>query len=94
VALLYVLEGYPELSKLVNPSTIRTLWHEENLTPNGWVGSSTVQYVKGDWTIKVSNAVILKPVYAVEIEYEGSDAFYWKGTVDQDGNVSVNEFSQ
>jgi len=48
VALLYVLEGYPELSKLGNPSTIRTLWHEENLTPKEWVGSSTVQYVKGD----------------------------------------------
>ena len=94
VALQYILESYPELSELVNPSTIRTPWHEENLTPNGWVGSNTVQFTKGGWTVKVSNAVVLEPVYTVEVEYTGSDAFCWRGTVDQAGNVSVIEFSQ
>ena len=34
------------------------------------------------------------PVYTVEVEYTGSNAFCWKGTVDQAGNVSVIEFSQ
>jgi hypothetical protein len=94
VALQHILESYPELSELVNPSTIRTPWHEENLTPNGWAGSTTIQFTKGGWTVKVSNAVVLEPVYTVEVEYTGSDAFCWKGTVDQAGNVSVIEFSQ
>ena len=94
VALQYILDSYPELGALGNPSTIRTPWHEENLTPNGWVGSTTVQFTKGDWTVKVSNAVVHEPVYTVEVEYTGSNAFCWKGTVDQDGNVSVNELSQ
>ncbi len=94
VALQYILDSYPELGALGNPSTIRTPWHEENLTPNGWVGSTTIKFTKGDWTVKVSNAVVLEPVYTVEVEYAGSTAFCWKGTVDQAGTVSVNEFSQ
>jgi hypothetical protein len=94
VALQYILESYPELSELVNPSTIRTPWHEENLTPKMWAGSNKIQFIKGDWTVKVSNAVVLEPIYTVEVEYEGSNAFCWKGTVDQAGNVSVIEFSQ
>jgi hypothetical protein len=93
-ALQHILESYPGLSELVNPSTIRTPWYEENLTPNGWAGSTTVQFTKGGWTVKVSNAVVREPVYTVEVEYTGSDAFCWKGTVDQAGNVSVIEFSQ
>lgn len=94
VALQYILESYPELSELVNPSTIITPWHERNLTPDGWAGSTTVQFTKGDWTVKVSNAVVLEPVYTVEVEYTGSNTFCWKGTVDLAGNVSVIEFSQ
>ena len=94
VALQYILESYPELSELVNPSTIRTPWNEKNLTPNGWVGSNIIRFTKGDWTVKVSNSVVLEPVYTVEVEYTGSNAFCWRGTVDQAGNVSVIEFSQ
>ena len=94
VAIEYILETYPELNEIVNPSTIRTPWRFENLNPKNWVGSNNVQFTKGDWTVKVSNAVVLEPVYTVEVEYTGSDAFCWKGTVDQAGNVSVIEFSQ
>ena len=94
VALQYILESYPELSELGNPSTIRMPWQDENLTPNEWVGSNTVRFTKGGWTAKVSNAVVLDPVYTVEVEYTESNAFCWKGTVDQAGNVSVLEFSQ
>ena len=93
-ALQYILENYPELNELRNPSMIRTPWNEENLAPNGWVGSNTVQFTKGDWTVKVSNAVVLEPVYTVEVEYTGDIAFRWTGTVDQAGNVGVIEFSQ
>jgi hypothetical protein len=94
VALQYILENYPELNELRNPSTIRTPWNEENLTPQEWAGSNTVQFTKGDWTVKVSNAVVLEPVYTVEVEYTGDIAFRWTGIVDQAGNVGVIEFSQ
>jgi len=93
VAIGYILENYPELNEVVDPSTIRTPWRFENLNPKNWVGSNNVQFTRGDWTVKVSNAVVLEPVYTIEVEYTGGDAFCWKGTVDQAGNVSVIEFS-
>jgi hypothetical protein len=94
VALEYLLENYPELSDLVNPSTTWFPWNVKNLTPKNWVGSNTIQFTKGDWTITVSNAVVLEPVYTVEVEYIGSNTFSWKGTIDQAGDISVIEFSQ
>ncbi|MBA7714806.1 hypothetical protein ES703_123838 [subsurface metagenome] len=92
-ALQYILANHPELSGLENPSKIRTPWLEGILTPEGWVGSNTVQYTKGEWTVKVSNAVIRDPVYSVEVDFTGDNVFYWKGTVDQDGNVVETEFT-
>jgi hypothetical protein len=88
VALRYLFESKPELSGLVNPSTIRTPWHEEILTPEGCVGEITVQYMKGKWTVTVSTPVVLKPVYYVEVEFTGNPTFTWEGTIDQDGNVA------
>ena len=93
MALRYLLESHAELAGLGNPSMIRTPWHEESLTPEGGVGANTVQYTKGEWTVTVSNSVVLEPVYSVEIEFTGSPSFAWKGTVDQDGNVSTIESS-
>ena len=93
MALRHLLESHAELAGLGNPSMIRTPWHEESLTPEGWVGANTVQYTKGEWTVTVSNSVVLEPVYSVEIEFTGSPNFVWKGTVDQDGNVSTIESS-
>lgn len=92
-ALQYILANHPELNGLGNPSKIRTPWFEEILTPEGLVGSNTVQYTKGEWTVKVSNAVVRDPVYSVEVEFKGDNAFHWKGTVDQDGNVVEIEFT-
>jgi len=92
-ALQYILANYPELSGLENPSKIRTPWLEGILTPEGLIGSNTVQYTKGEWTVKVSNAVVRDIVYSVEVEFTGDKAFNWKGTVDQDGNVVEIEFA-
>ena len=91
-AIQFILDNYEELRDLVNPSKIRTPWKEENLTPKGLVGYNTIQYTKGDWTVKVSNAVVLNPIYSVEIDFDGDNTFHWKGTVDQDGTVAVIEF--
>lgn len=92
-AIQYILANYPELNGLGDPSKIRMPWHEESLTPEGWVGSNMVQYTKGEWTVKVSNAVVREPIYTVEVEYTGEISFQWKGTVDQDGNVAKMEFA-
>ena len=92
-ALHYVLTSHPELGELINPSRIRTPWHVENLTPEGWVGSNTVRYTKGEWTVEVSNMVVREPVYSVEIGHTGDVGFQWKGTVDQNGNVVETAFT-
>jgi len=68
-------------------------WHVENLTPEGWVGSNTVRFTKGEWIVKVSNMVVREPVYSVEIGHTGDVGFQWKGTVDQDGNVVETAFT-
>jgi len=91
MALRHLLENEPELSGVINPSSIRTPWGFENLTPEGWVGVNTVQFTKGGWTVTVSNPVVLEPVYRVSIEFTGSPAFTWEGTVDLDGNVATIE---
>jgi len=93
-ALQYVLANYPELEGMINPSAIRTPWVEDNLTPQNWAGSSTVEYSKGYWTVTVSNAIVQEIVYTVEIEFSGEGAFSWKGTVDQAGNVTPILFTQ
>jgi hypothetical protein len=69
-------------------------WQVDNLNPDRLPGLYAVQFTKGGWSIRVSNAVVLEPVYSVEVEFTGDGAFCWKGTVDQAGNVSVIEFSQ
>jgi hypothetical protein len=93
IALRYLLESGTGLSGLINPSSIRTPWHVETLTPKGWVGANTVQFTKGEWTVTVSYPIVPEPVYSVEIEFTGSPAFIWEGTVDQNGNVFTIEAS-
>lgn len=93
IALQYILANHPELSVLGNPSKIRTPWLEGVLTIERFIDLNTVQYTKGEWTVMVSNAVVRDSVYSMEVEFMGDNAFHWKGTVDQDGNVVEIEFT-
>lgn len=88
-AIDYVLSLHDELKGIKVPSS----WRERNLTPEGLVGSNTVQYTGGGWKVTVNNAVVRAPTYGVEIEYSGSVGFRWKGIVDQEGNVIETTFS-
>ena len=88
-AIDYILLYHRELRGLGTPS----IWQERNLTPEGLVGSNVVEFTGVGWTVKVSNAVVLEPVYTVEIEFVGDVDFQWRGTVDQDGNVIELEFT-
>lgn len=88
-AIDYITMHHKELKELKAP----TSWKEKNITPEGLVGSNTVQYASGGWTVITKNAVVLKPTYSVEIEYRGEISFRWSGNVDQDGNVAEISFT-
>ena len=88
-ALDYILNSHEGLSGLRVPST----WVNEGLVYEDIVGYSVVQYISSEWTAEVGNAVVLEPVYNVEIEFTGEVDFVWKGTVDQSGNVVETEFA-
>jgi len=82
-AINYVFLNHEELRGLQTPSS----WETRNLTPEGFCGSSTLQFTGDGWTVNITYPVVLEPTYTVEIEYTGEVSFQWKGTVDQDGNV-------
>ncbi len=89
IALDYILNSHAGLSGLRIPST----WVNEGLVYEDIVGYSVVQYASGEWTAEIGNAVVLEPVYDVEVEFTGELNFVWKGTVDQSGNVVETEFA-
>ena len=87
LAVEYILANYPEMEGFKAPA----VWETEDLTPEGLLGHSTLQYTSGDWTVKVGYPVVWKPTYEVEITINGEPGFTWTGTVAQDGTVSTVE---
>jgi hypothetical protein len=79
----YLRENYTEAENLA----IGDDWSVANLTPEGLLGSSTLQYSGDGWAITVSYPVVWKPTYTVEVE-NSSTGFTWSGTVDQSGTVT------
>ena len=71
---------------------VSSSWETKDLTPEGRLGASKLQFSGAGWTANVSWAVVLEPVYTFEIEYIGDVSFSWSGTVDQAGNVEELEF--
>ncbi len=89
VALEYIMNSHGGLSGMQIPST----WVYKGLVYEDIVGYSVVQYVSGEWTAEVGNAVVQEPVYDIEVVFAGELSFVWKGTVDQSGNVVETEFA-
>jgi len=85
-AVEYVLSNYPALSGVNVPQS----WETNDLTPQGLVGSSKLEYTAKGWRVTVSYPVVWKPAYTVEITFEGATTFNWAGKVDQDSNVEVS----
>jgi len=79
----YLKENYPEASEL----KITDEWSIANLTPEGLLGASTLEYSGDGWIIRVSYPVVWKPTYNFEVEHAESE-FLWTGTVDQSGIVT------
>lgn len=89
LAVAYLIENKEALKGLQTPSS----WKVKELTPPGLVGYFSQQFTGEDWTVNVSNPVVWKPTYTVEIEYMGEVSFTWKGTVDQSGSVDEQEYA-
>jgi hypothetical protein len=64
-------------------------WTEENVTEEGLVGASSVQYVAGEWVVLVSFPVVAPQdvIYAV-IATDGAGGFRWEGQVTAGGRVT------
>jgi hypothetical protein len=87
-AIRFVIATHEELEGLVASSE----WETKDLTPEGLLGASKLQYIADGWTVIVSYPVVWKPTYTVEIDFDGEVGFHWKGTVDQAGTVIETEF--
>jgi len=83
IAVEYVTANYPELA-----DEEHGVWEMENLTPEGLMGFSRLQYTSESWTVEVSFPVVWKPTYSVELTVDIDTAFEWMGSVDQDGSVT------
>jgi hypothetical protein len=83
IVVSYLIDGVDQLRGLEVPSE----WVVDDLTPEGLLGYSSLEFRADGWTVKVSNPVVWKPTYEVEVEYSGEFTLNWKGTVDQSGNV-------
>ncbi|MCW3991364.1 MAG: hypothetical protein NWE79_01535 [Candidatus Bathyarchaeota archaeon] len=90
IAIAYLIEHKEELKDLQAPAS----WTVKELTPPGLVGYYSQQFTGGGWTVNVSNPVVWKPVYTVEIEYVGKVSFLWEGTVDQSGNIEEISYTK
>jgi hypothetical protein len=94
-AISFILRSHGELKGLTAPSTLEmrsVTWEERDLTPQGWLGWSKLEYAAEGWTVDVSWAVVLSPKYTVEVSFTGEKAFHWEGTVDQAGVVTETSF--
>ncbi|MCK4702299.1 hypothetical protein KAT55_02970 [Candidatus Bathyarchaeota archaeon] len=83
IAVEYVTANYPELA-----DEEHGVWEMENLTPEGLMGFSRLQYTSEGWTVEVSFPVVWKPTYSVELTVDTEPVFEWMGSVDQDGSVT------
>jgi hypothetical protein len=83
IAVEYVIKNIDVMKDIEAPSR----WLTEETTPSGLVGYSSRKYVSEGWSVNVSNPVVWKPIYQVEIEYTGEFNFTWEGTVDQSGSI-------
>jgi hypothetical protein len=63
-------------------------WAEENITPEGLVGGTTLRYTAGDWVVTVSFPVVLpaNTVYRVTV-CNTTTSFQWDGQVDAQGQL-------
>ena len=71
-------------------------WNTENITPPGLVGSTTISFTSGEWTITVAYPVV--PLENTRYEVVVSSiklGWHWKGIIEPSGNVTeLSAFTQ
>jgi len=84
-ALAYVFYHYDEEPARA-PGRI---WTEKRTTPEGLVGSETLEFTTGDWVVTVSYPIVAPEavVYQIVAANE-STGFWWEGEVDAAGQVT------
>ncbi len=83
-AMLYIRDHYGLFVPTKNEA-----WNEEDITPQGMVGSSAYQYIAGNWSASVIFPLVPvnEIIYTVLITNEGIN-FAWEGVVEAFGQVS------
>ena len=65
-------------------------WTEENVTPGGLVGGTTLRYTAGDWSVTVSFPVVLPANTSYHVTVANAvTGFQWEGQVDAQGQLLV-----
>ncbi len=74
-AVAYVAENYGAQAPAMGIN-----WIEENVTPEGLVGSSKFQYTTGDWIIVISFPIVAPQatIYQIVV-YNSATGFQWEG---------------
>jgi len=65
-------------------------WSEEDLTPEGLLGRSTIRYTSGAWVVTVAYPIVAPELTLYEVNIVNSTSgLTWSGEVDAQGNVSA-----
>ena len=83
IAVQHVKTEYHELEDAPIPQE----WTVSNLTPEGLVGTTTLEFSGAGWTVRIHYAVVLEPVYNILVEYDNDAGFTWEGQIDSEGNL-------
>ncbi|MCW4049688.1 MAG: hypothetical protein NWE89_08115 [Candidatus Bathyarchaeota archaeon] len=83
LAVQHVKNEYHELAEAPYPDE----WTVSNLTPEGLVGATTLEFTGEGWRVEVHYAVVLEPIYNIKIEYDNDTGFLWEGQIDSEGNL-------
>ncbi len=66
-----------------------TVWEGTDISPSGMVGSTTMEYISGGWTIIVTYPIVLLENTIYQVTISGiSPGWYWKGEIKADGSIT------
>jgi hypothetical protein len=68
---------------------VRIVWNQENVTPEGLLGSTTLRYTAEGWTVTVSYPIVAPEYTAYHVQVvDGASGYTWEGEVDATGAVT------
>ena len=82
------------VGKSAPPSGLK--WNEENITPSGLMGYTTIAFTTDDWTITVGYPIVPSQNMIYDVTVSSLKfGWHWKGTVESDGTVTeLSPFEQ